>query len=98
MEHIGPRLWAIVEEAGLRRLGMMETKPYTVPGDEDALVWMVETFRSAFLPLFVGTAVATAEEIGVETLEQRLRDEWEKTGMAFTPGSGVTVWATTGPE
>jgi SAM-dependent methyltransferase len=98
MEHIGPRLWAIVEAAGLRRLGMMETKPYTAPGDVDGLAWMVETFRSAFLPLFAGTGVATAEQIGVHTLEQRLRDEWEKTGMAFTPGSGVTVWATTGPE
>ena len=98
IENRGLRLWAIVEAAGLRRLGMMETKPYTVPGVEDALAWMVETFRSAFAPLFVGTGVATAEEIGMETLEQRLRDEWEKTGMAFTFGSGVLVWATTGPE
>jgi ubiquinone/menaquinone biosynthesis C-methylase UbiE len=40
MEHIGPRLWAIVEEAGLRRLGMMEGKTYFVPGDEDGLAWI----------------------------------------------------------
>jgi ubiquinone/menaquinone biosynthesis C-methylase UbiE len=92
----GQRLWAIVEEAGLRPLGMMGIEPYVWPGHEDGLVWLVESMR-VLEQLFVGTGVATAEEIAVETFEQRLRDEWEKTRAAITPGIGFYVWATTGP-
>jgi hypothetical protein len=38
----------------------------------------METMRGA-APLIVGTGVATAEEIGMETLEQRVRDEAQRT-------------------
>jgi hypothetical protein len=50
-------------------------------------------------PLIVGTGVATAEEIGMETFEQRLRDEAERihplVGAAYML---LSAWATTGPE
>ena len=58
---------------------------------------MVESLR-VLGPFFVGTGVAPAEEIGVETFEQRLRDEWEKTRAAITPGINFYVWATSRPE
>ncbi len=96
-EELGLRLWAIVEEAGLRRLGMRAIQGYVVPGDEDGLAWMVQAGR-ALEPPIVGTGVATAEQFGMETLEQRLRDEWEKTGAAFSSGTELSVWATIGPE
>jgi hypothetical protein len=49
-------------------------------------------------PLIVGTGVATAEEIGMETFEQRLKDEGRRTpGVAATPML-LSTWATTGPE
>ena len=71
---LGPRLWAIVEEAGLRPLGMIGVQPHFGPGDEVGLAFLVESMRVAE-PLIVGTGVATAEEIGMETFEQRLKDE-----------------------
>jgi hypothetical protein len=97
MEQAGPRLWTSVEEAGLSPLGTIGISALARPDDEDGLIWMVQAVRAA-VPLLVGTGVATAEEIDIETLEQRVRDEWKKTRMVFTAGMGVGVWATTGPE
>jgi SAM-dependent methyltransferase len=94
---LGPRLWAVAEEAGLRPRGMLGIAPHVGPGDEDGLAYLVQIFRG-MEPLLVGTGVATAEEIGVETFEQRLRDEWEKTRMVHAAGLSLGVWATTGPE
>ena len=67
----------LLEEAGLRPLGMTGIQPHWGPGDEDGLAFLVENMR-VMEPLLVGTGVATAEEIGMETFEQRLRDEWKK--------------------
>ena len=78
MAFIGRRLWAIVEEAGLRPLGMIGIQPHFGPGDEDGVAYLVENMRG-MEPLLVGTGVATAEEIGMETFEQRLRDERQRT-------------------
>jgi SAM-dependent methyltransferase len=94
---LGPRLWAIVEEAGLRPLGMIGIQPHFGPGDEVGLAYLVESMRVAE-PLIVGTGVATAEEIGMETFEQRVRDEWQRSqGVAASPML-LSAWATTGPE
>jgi len=69
MSMVGSRLWAIVQEAGLRPVG-----------------------------LIVGTGVATAEEIGMETFEQRLRDENQRTQAVGAYPILLSAWATTGPE
>jgi SAM-dependent methyltransferase len=94
---IGRRLWAIVEEAGLRPLGMVGIQPHMGPGDEVSLAAGVEAVRG-LVPVFVGTGVATAEEIGLETWAQRVRDEWEMTRMVNGLPTALGVWATTGPE
>jgi hypothetical protein len=52
----------------------------------------------ALAPLIMGTGVATAEEIGIETLEQRLREDREKTRAVGCIPMGLCVRATTGPE
>ena len=94
---IGRRLWAILEEAGLRPLGMIGIQPHVGPGDEVRLAAGVEAVRN-LVPVFVGTGVATAEEVGVETWAQRVRDEWEKTRAVVSFGTVMNVWATTGLE
>ena len=94
---LGPRLWAIVEEAGLRPLGMIGVQPHFGPGDEAGIAFLVESMRVAE-PLIVGTGVATAEEIGMETFEQRLRDEWRRTSVVGVPYMLLSAWATAGPE
>ena len=93
----GPGLWAIAEEAGLRPLGMIGVQIHIGPGDEVGLAYMVESLR-VHEPLFIGTGVATAEEIGVKTFEQRLRDEWERTRMVVGIPPLLSAWATTGLE
>ena len=94
---IGRRLWAIEEEAGLRPLGMLGIQIDWGPGDVDALAYYVEGIRGTE-PLLVGTGVATAEEIGMETFEQRLRDEWDRTRAVVSYAILLSAWATTGPE
>jgi ubiquinone/menaquinone biosynthesis C-methylase UbiE len=95
---IGRRLWTILEEAGLRPRGMIGIQQHVVrPADEANLAAEMEGLRN-LVPVFVGTGVATAEEIGVETWAQRVRDEWERTHMVLGLSMTLGAWATTGPE
>jgi SAM-dependent methyltransferase len=94
---LGPRLWAVVQEAGLRPLGMIGVQPHFIPGDEVGLAFLVESMRVAE-PLIVGTGVATAEEIGMDTFEQRLRDEGQRTPGVAAAYMLLSAWATTGSE
>jgi hypothetical protein len=50
------------------------------------------------MPLIVSTGVATAQEIGIETLEQRLRDEQQRSHAVTAAPMLLSTWATTGPE
>jgi SAM-dependent methyltransferase len=93
----GRRLRAIAEEAGLRPLGMIGIQPHRAPVDGAYLAFGVEQLRS-LAPVIVGAGVATAEEIGVETYEQRVRDEWERTRAVIGDVMLLGAWATTGPE
>jgi hypothetical protein len=95
--NFGRRLWAIAEDAGLRPLGMIGVQPHFGPSDEDAVSFLVRTVRG-LESVVVATGVATAEEIGVETYEQRLRDEWERTRAVAGSTMQLSAWATTGLE
>jgi hypothetical protein len=94
---LGRRLWAIVEEAGLRPLGMAGVQVHFGPGDEDGVAFLVGNVRG-MESILVGTGVATAEEIGMETFEQRLRDEWERTRAVIGSAMLLSAWATTSLE
>lgn len=98
MVMVGTRLWAILQEAGLRPLGMIGVQPHFGSSDEVGLAYLVETMRVA-VPLIVGTGVATAEEIGMETFEQRVRDEGRRNpALVNATAMLLSAWATTGPE
>jgi SAM-dependent methyltransferase len=97
MSMVGSRLWAIVQEAALRPVGMIGIQPHFGPGDEIGIAFLVETMRIAE-PLIVGTGVATAEEIGMDTFEQRLRDENQRTQAVGAFPMLLSAWATTGPQ
>jgi ubiquinone/menaquinone biosynthesis C-methylase UbiE len=95
---VGRRLRAILEEAGLRPLGMIGIQPHVLrPADEAHLATWMEGLRN-LVPVFVSTGVATAEEVGVETWAQRVRDEWERTHMVLGGSTTLGAWATTSPE
>ena len=94
---LGPRLWAILQDAGLRPLGMIGVQPHFGPDDPVGIAFLVESIRVA-APMIVGTGVATAEEIGMETFEQRLRDEGERSQAVGATYMLLSAWATTSPE
>jgi ubiquinone/menaquinone biosynthesis C-methylase UbiE len=94
---LGPQLRAIVQAAGLRPLGTIGIQPHFGPGDPVGIAAVVENMRIA-APLIVSTGVATAEEIGIETFERRLRDEQERTQAVAATPMLLSTWATTGPE
>jgi hypothetical protein len=97
MVMVGPRLWSIVEDAGLPPLGMIGIQPHFGPDDEVGLAYLVETVRAA-VPVIVGTGVATAEEIGMDTFEQRLRDERQINRAVAAAYMLLSAWATTGTQ
>lgn len=76
---------------------MIGVQPHFGPGDEVGIAFLVETMRVAE-PVIVGTGVATAEEIGMETFEQRLRDERQRTQAVGAYPMLLSAWATTGSE
>ncbi len=49
-------------------------------------------------PLIERTRVATAQEIGVETFAQRLRDELQRNSAVFAHPILLSAWATTSPD
>ena len=78
-------------------MGVIGVQPHCGPGGEAGIAFLVETMRIA-APLIVGTGVATAEEIGMETFEQRLRDENQRTQAVGAYPMLLSAWATTAPE
>jgi cyclopropane fatty-acyl-phospholipid synthase-like methyltransferase len=94
---LGPRLWTIAREAGLRPLGMIGIQPHFGPDDPAAVAVLAGVVRTA-APLIERTGVATAEEIGVETFAQRLRDELQRNSAVFAHPTLLSAWATTSPE
>jgi ubiquinone/menaquinone biosynthesis C-methylase UbiE len=94
---LGPRLRAVVQEAGLRPLGTIGIQPHFGPDDPVGIAAVVENMRIA-APLIMSTGVATAEEIGMETFERRLREEQERHQSSAATPMLLSTWATTGQD
>jgi SAM-dependent methyltransferase len=92
---LGARLWAVVREAGLRPLGMIGIQPHFGPDDPAAAALLAGIIRT-IAPLIERTAVATAEEIGVDTFAQRLKTDLQMNSAVFAHPILLSAWATTG--
>jgi cyclopropane fatty-acyl-phospholipid synthase-like methyltransferase len=90
---LGARLWAVLREAGLRPLGMLGVQPHFGPDDPAAVAVLAGVVGIA-APLIERTGVATAQEIGVETFAQRLRDELQRDSAVFAHPILLSAWAT----
>jgi SAM-dependent methyltransferase len=90
---LGPRLWTVLQEAGLRPRGMIGVQPHFGPHDPDGPAILAGIIRTA-LPLLQRTAVATSDEVGPDTLQQRLTDELANAGAVFAHPMLFGVWAT----
>jgi|HubBroStandDraft_6_1064221.scaffolds.fasta_scaffold253611_2 SAM-dependent methyltransferase len=93
-QSLGPRLWSVLLEAGLQPLGMTGVQPHFGPNDPDGAALLAGIVRVA-LPLMERTGVATAEEIGMQTFAQRLRDELQTNAAVFAYPILLSAWATT---
>jgi hypothetical protein len=94
---LGPRLWDVLGEAGLRPLGMMGVQPHFGPDDPDGAGLLAGIISTA-APLIESTGVAAAEEIGAETFLQRLTAEIQQNAAVFAHPMLLGAWATTGLE
>jgi SAM-dependent methyltransferase len=92
---IGARLWAIAREAGLSPVGMIGIQPHFGP-DDPVAVGVLAAIITTAAPLIERTGVATAEEIGVETFAQRLRDELQRNSAVLAHPILLSAWATNG--
>ena len=82
---MGPRLPDIFMKAGLPSPEMTAAQKVT-SGFEPSVYAVVAGLARSLLPVMERAKIATAEEVGVETLAERLRDE------AIENGQSVAYW------
>jgi SAM-dependent methyltransferase len=82
---MGPRLPGIFMDAGFPHPEMVAGQRVTSAADGDACAVIAGLARS-LLPVMERAKIATAEEVDVDTLPQRLRDE------AIEKGEALTYW------
>jgi ubiquinone/menaquinone biosynthesis C-methylase UbiE len=88
---LGPRLWAVLEEAGLRPQGMLAVQPYFGPEDPDGPA-MLAGIVGAVLPIIERTGVASAEEVEPDTLHRRMGEELASAGAVLAHPPLVSAW------
>ncbi|MGI8558088.1 MAG: class I SAM-dependent methyltransferase [Solirubrobacteraceae bacterium] len=91
---LGPRLWAVLKDAGLRPQGMLGLQPHFGPEDPDGAALLAGIVRTV-LPVIERTGVATAAEVGSDTLQQRLGDELASAAAVFAHPTLMSAWGTT---
>jgi 2-polyprenyl-3-methyl-5-hydroxy-6-metoxy-1,4-benzoquinol methylase len=91
---LGPRLWTILQEAELQPVAMIGVQPHFGPDDPDGPAILAGIVRTLF-PLMERSGVATAADVGPDTLEQRLGDELRASASVFAHPMLISAWATT---
>jgi hypothetical protein len=71
-----------IREADLHPLGMLGIQPHFGPDDPDGAALLASIVRTV-LPLMERTGVATAREVAIETLRERLSDEFASHDAVF---------------
>ena len=89
---IGSRLGRIFEDAGLETVTTFGVQAYLSPRDPAGPALLTGVVRSLF-DVIVKHGIATAEQIGLETLERRLADELRRADAVFLPPTVVGAWA-----
>jgi SAM-dependent methyltransferase len=90
---LGPRLWSVLGDAGLRPLGMLSVQPHFGPDNADGALLLAGIVR-AVLPLIERTGVATADEVAIDTLLPRIRDEFAAHAAVFAFPALFSAWGT----
>lgn len=90
---LGSRLWAVLQDAGLRPLGMLGVQPHFGPHDPGG-PFLLAGIARAMLPLIERAGVATAQEVDADTLEARLADELASNDAVFVGPVMQSAWGT----
>ena len=91
---LGPGLWAVLQAAGLHPVGMIGVQPHFGPQDPDGPAILAGIIKT-ILPLIERLGVATAAEVGADTLQQRLSDELAASAAVFAHPILISAWGTT---
>jgi SAM-dependent methyltransferase len=89
---LGARLGPILRDAGLADATVVGLQGYREPGDPAGPKLAAETVRT-LLPVIERTGLATAAEVDIDTLEDRLAQDSMAHGTTFKPPTLVGAWA-----
>ena len=90
---LGPGLWAVLQAAGLQPSGMIGVQLHFGPEDPDGAAILAGIVRTV-LPVIERTGVATAAQVGADTLQQRLSDELAASAAVFAHPMLISAWGT----
>jgi len=88
---IGARLAMILRAAGLHDVTTLGVQAYLSPQDPGAAALLASVVRS-LAPAIIARGIATAEQIGIETLEQRIAAELKRADAVLLPPTVVGAW------
>jgi SAM-dependent methyltransferase len=88
---IGARLGMILREAGLEQVATFGVQAYLSPQDRAAAALIAGVART-LAPVIVERGIATAEQLGIDTLEDRLTVEFQRADAVMLPPTVVGAW------
>jgi ubiquinone/menaquinone biosynthesis C-methylase UbiE len=88
---IGVRLARLLSEAGLAEVGSMGIQGYLAPTDPRGPAMLAGVARS-LAPQMIAAGIATAEQLGLDTLEARLSAAVRASGAVFLPPALAAAW------
>ncbi|MGH3761479.1 class I SAM-dependent methyltransferase [Actinophytocola sp.] len=94
---LGARLGPILRDASFDEHTVIGLQAYHEPGDPAGPKLAAETVRT-LLPVIERTGVATAGEVDIDTLEDRVARDGARHGVTFKPPVLVGAWAVAGQE
>jgi SAM-dependent methyltransferase len=89
---LGPRLWQVLEQAGLTPTGMLTIQPYFGPADPMGHALLPGIVRT-LLPVLERTGIAAAGDVDIDTLQGRLREDMEAAHAVFAYPALTCAWA-----
>jgi ubiquinone/menaquinone biosynthesis C-methylase UbiE len=93
---LGPRLWQVLEQAGLKPTGMLSIQPHFGPTDQQGPALLAGIVRT-LLPTLEQSGIATAAEVGIDTLQHRLGEEMVAARAVFAYPALTCAWAIVQP-
>ena len=91
--HIGARLERLLSQAGFADVATLGVQPYCAPDAPEGPAMLAGVVRALAAPI-VAAGIATDEEIGVETIQQRLSDQLRQHDAVVLLPALVGAWGT----